>query len=644
MDSDLYKLQQQNFLNIITYYNKTKEKAENYYSYMQKYKEHTSDYLTQIKKLFNYFSPSLYNKKCNENINEGNKIIIDDKQKINEEEDDDDEYIGKSIFDLDLNENKLDIAYIRRYSTPITKYNSKKQNIDFDLSPIYKVTNIIFNLFKNQINGLKLLLKDIDTSMETFKNLIEKTKTEVNKIKLDYLDIKQDFFKNIVNYEKVNNELLKSYSNIENTIIQICIIKKNEEALLNNKNNKNRKHATDLESTMNSNIIDLKKKEMNFMKMDLNKKKYFIHFNEKSKECLEKVKNNTILIIKNLKINVENLLSYYSKSYNLNNNDISKKIKLIQEINNELDYENTIKQNLKEINDNIISLTYEKYKPKFYNIKILTNKNLANEIYQKLIKIGYNFLYSEYEFSQNDEYYIMKKMNNFTLVNKENYDFDKASKKLSIFYWFESTFNFKNEQNNRDIQEKERISDEKIYKYIEGDKDCRIYFLMILGNKRAEAILNLPKELFETITKIFKLISDKILSENDIESAKYLLILSQTFYIEENKEKIYLINCIKNHPLYQKEDFWNAYIQSEISEAFKKKDLNDKNIGRKLDEDDLVKRNNELVFAQLITMSECMSNFDLEKEKIVNILTPMFNTYKINEENRNVILSYLNNK
>ena len=259
MDSDLYKFQQQNFLNIITYYNKTKEKAENYYSYMQKYKEHTSDYLTQIKKLFNCFSPSLYNKKCDENINEGNKIIIDDKQKINEEEDDD-EYIGKSIFDLDLNENKLDIAYIRRYSTPICKISSNKQNIDLDLSPIYKVTNIIFQLFKNQINGLKLLLKDIDSSMETFKNLIEKTKAEVNKLKLDYLDIKQDFFKNIVNYEKINNELLNSYSNIENTIIQICIIKNNEEALMNNKNNKNRTQATDLESLMNSSIIHVKKK------------------------------------------------------------------------------------------------------------------------------------------------------------------------------------------------------------------------------------------------------------------------------------------------------------------------------------------------------------------------------------------------
>ena len=643
MDSDLYKFQQQNFLNIITYYNKTKEKAENYYSYMQKYKEHTSDYLIQIKKLFNCFSPSLYNKKCDENINEGNKIIIDDKQKINEEEDDD-EYIGKSIFDLDLNENKLDIAYIRRYSTPICKISSNKQNIDLDLSPIYKVTNIIFQLFKNQINGLKLLLKDIDSSMETFKNLIEKTKAEVNKLKLDYLDIKQDFFKNIVNYEKINNELLNSYSNIENTIIQICIIKNNEEALMNNKNNKNRTQATDLESLMNSSIIDVKKKEINFMKMDSNKKRYCTHFKEKSKECLEKVKNNTILIIKNLKINIEKFLSYYSNCYNLNNNDISQKIKFVQEINNELVYEDIIKQNLKEINDDVISRTYEKYKPKFYNIKILTNKNLANEIYQKLIKIGYNFLNSQYELSQNEEYYIMKKMNNFTLVNKDNYDFDKASKKLSIFYWFEVMFNFKNEQNNNESQEREKISDEKLFKYIEDDKDCRIYFLVILGNKRADAILNLPKDLFDTITKIFKLISDKILSENDIDSAKYLIILSQTFYIKENEEKIYITNRIKNHPLYQKEEFWNEYIQTEISEAFKKKDLNDKNIGKKYDEDDLVKRNNELVFAQLITMSECMSNFDLGKEKIVNIITPMFDTYKINEENRSVILSYLNNK
>ena len=638
MDSDLYKFQQQNFLNIITYYNKTREKAENYYSYMEKYKECTSNYLNQIKQLYNSFSLSLCNKNLDENINEQKDINNNGNYLMND--DDDEEYDeGKNIFDLNINNNIINISN----SSSINEINDNKQNLNLDLSSIFKITNIIFKQFKIQIDSLKLFLKDLDLSKETFKKLIEKTKTEIKQLKLDYLDIKQNFFKEILNYEKDNSELLKCYSEIEKTIIQICIIKNNEEALMKNKNNKNKTKARDLESTMNSNIIDIKKKEMNFMKIDSNKKKYFMNFNDKSKVCLEKIRNNTLFIIKNLKQNVEKFLSIYSNYLYLNENDISQKIKSIQKINNELDYENVIKQSLKEINDDVITSSYEKYKPKYYNIELLTNKNYVNEIYKKLIKIGYNFEKVKYEFTKNDEYYLMKKMNNYSLVNKENYDFDKASKKLSILNWFEIMFNFEN-NNYEENQKMEKISDETLYKYLKEDRDCRMYFLMILGNKRANAVVNLPKGLFNTIIKIFKLISDKIFNEIDLDSAKHLMIMSQTYYTQKNKDKIYIFDQIKNHPLYQKEEFWSQYIKDEISETFKKKELNDKDIGKHLNENEKNKRNNELIFPQLITISESMSNFGLDRQKIANIITPFFDIYNLNENTKNSILNFINSK
>ena len=635
MDSDLYKFQQQNFLNILEYYNKTKEKAENYYSYMDKYKEITSNYLNQIKQLYSSFLPCLYNKKLDENIDEkneinnnGNYLIIDDDEEDNEYEE------GKSIFDLDTNNNKLNSINI---------INDNKQILDFDLSPIYKITNIIFKQFKIQINDLKIFIKEIDSSKETFKKFIDKIITEIKKLKLDYLDIKQNFLKDISNYEKANNELLECYSGVEKTIIQICIIKNNEDALMKNKNNKNRTSASDLESKMNSKIIDIKKKEMDFMKIDSNKKQYFMQFNDKSKVCLEKIRNNTLLIIKNLKQNVEKFLSIYSNCFISNENDLPQKIKSVQEISNELDYENITKQNLKEINDDVITSSYEKYKSKYYNIKILDNKNYVNEIYQKLIKIGYDFEKGKYELTKNDEHYMMKKMYNYSLVNKENYDFDKESKKLSIYHWFEIMFNFNN-KNNEKNQKMKKISDETLYKYIDEDRDCRKHFLVILGNKRAKSIVNLPKNLFDTIIKIFKLISDKILNEYDFESVRNIIILSQTYYIKKNDDKIYIFDQIKNHPLYQKEEFWNNFIKGEISEALKKKELNDKIIGKQLSEDEKIKKNNELVFVQLTTINEIMNNFGIDKEKITNLITPFFDIYKINENNKNTILNIINSK
>ena len=49
------------------------------------------------------------------------------------------------------------------------------------------------------------------------------------------------------------------------------------------------------------------------------------------------------------------------------------------------------------------------------------------------------------------------------------------------------------------------------------------------------------ENLFNIFITIFTLISDKIQDENDIESANYSIILSQTFYKVEIEEKIMYI-------------------------------------------------------------------------------------------------------
>ena len=649
MDTDLYKFQQQNFLTVLTYFNKTKEKAENYYLYIQKYKEYTSQYLTQIKQLYSFFSPSLYNKNLNENINinEENKININNNGIDNDSDDDidDEEENGKNIFDLDIENNKLNISNISLLNNSFSSFkNDKKHSCEIDLSPIYKMTNIIFKQFKNQINGLKLFLKGIDLSIENFKKLIEQTKADINKLKLNYLDIKQNFFENISSYKKNNEELLNDYSKIESKIIQICIIKDNEDALMNNKNNKNKTTVNDLENTINLNILDLKTKEGKFNKIDKYKKIYCEDFRSKSEECLIGMKNNTILIIENMRISIGKFLSYYTNCYHLNYKDLSSIIKIVQEMKNEEEYQNILKQILKEINDNIINLSNEQIKLKKYNVRILENKDNIKITLDKLVKIGYNFKNDNIELSENDLFYIMKKMYNFDLVNKDNYNIDKESKKLMILNWFVIMFNLKNSKNIIKEKSNKIISDEKLYNIIESDKDYRIYFLKLLGNKRADAILELPKSLFNTTIKIFMMISDKILNEKEIDTAKYLLILSQTYYKVENDKKIYIHDQISEHPLYQKEDFWTEYIKSEISFALKKKEMNEQKIGRKLNEDEIIKRNNDIVFAQLITLGGCMHHFCLSEEKIINILTPFFEEYKLIKENIDSILSFIKSK
>ena len=172
MESDLYKIKQQNFLTVLTYYNKTKEKAENYYLFIKKYKKYTQEYLSKIKNIFLDYSSSLYEEVYD--FSDDNKIDYDSEDNG---EDSEDININKSIFDLNLNwnenNNKINITNISNNSSIMKNDILKSNNINVELSPIFKLTNIIFKQIKNQISGLKLFLKGIDTSLEVFKKNIE---------------------------------------------------------------------------------------------------------------------------------------------------------------------------------------------------------------------------------------------------------------------------------------------------------------------------------------------------------------------------------------------------------------------------------------------------------------------------------------
>ena len=650
MDSDLYMIQQQNFLTILTYYNKTKEKADNYYSYIEKYKECTKLYLSKIKNIYDEFSPSLY-----EDI-----LDFTEEEEIDDNiiEETDDLGINKNIFDLDNNKNKIENDNINSINTinnintvnTINIINSNNnKNIKIDLSPVFKMTNIIFKHNKNQMKGLNLFLKGLDITMENFKNLLDQTKKEIKNLKEKYLDIKQNFFQNIKTYQEENDKLLSDYSKLENKIAIFAYLKSNEDFLLKNNKIALNINITTTENDINIKIMDMKGKEKDFLKKENDKKNIFLNFEKSSGECIKEIKHNILTIIESFQLSTYKFLSYFENYYNLNYNDLSPDIKNIQEMKFEDIYKEVFKNCLKEINDNIMLSSYEKYKPNKYNIQILQKKLLKPKLFNKIIQNVNAIKEGSFELKENDIYFIVKKMYNFDLVNKDNYNIDKENKKVFISNTIDELLVYKNgpnkkvdnNNNNPKIQE-EKIS--KLYKLIEIDKDYRIHFLEKLGNKRSEVFLEFSNNLYNIILKIFFIITDCITKDKDMDCTRQILILSQTFCKIENGVKIYLCHDICTRDIFKEDDFWKNYINNTISAEIKRRELSEQNIGRELDESDIKIKNNDIIFAQLLTMCECMKNFELSEEKIAGILTPMLDTNEISNENKEAILNYINKK
>ena len=473
MDTELYKIQQQNFLSIVEYFNKAKEKAENYCTYMQNYKDYTKQYLKKIRKLFIDFSSSLYDKSINPSED---FLILEEEEDMDKDED---------ILDSNLNKNKINIE------KNIIK-NDKKITFNLDLSPINKLTNTIYKQFYIQINGLNLFVKGLDLSIDNFKSIINTIKKEKKQLEYNYLDEKQKFLQYAFSYQKENSELLIDYSSVENKLIQFIFLKSNENIIHKKTKNKCKINLDDIENELRIKTNEIKTKEAEFLKKELDKKKMCNDFKEKSDQYIKDINDNIILIINNLKSNIEKFLFYYLNCYHLNFKELYPNIKQFQKMNNQTEYEKFIKQIIKQINDNIMTQSYEHYNPINYNIKIIKNKNLDEKFYENLIKNGYDIKRDNFELDANNVYFVVKKMLQFTFVSfdKENYDVNKEDNKRLIKKYFNLMFDSK-EANQKKISKKEQI---KLYSLIENDKNLQLYSLEILSEKEQQAFLNYQKK------------------------------------------------------------------------------------------------------------------------------------------------------
>ena len=136
----------------------------------------------------------------------------------------------------------------------------------------------------------------------------------------------------------------------------------------------------------------------------------------------------------------------------------------------------------------------------------------------------------------------------------------------------------------------------------------------------------------------------KIDSNQDHYSAKSVIILSQTFYIQEegNSKKKYLQELIQGHPLLKEKQFWDKFVNISIaSEILDSQKIDLKYNGHKMEE---LKKYNNIVFAQLVPIADNMLEFGVTVDTIKEIIQPVIDYYSISKENAEMIYGLLEGK
>ena len=330
-----------------------------------------------------------------------------------------------------------------------------------------------------------------------------------------------------------------------------------------------------------------------------------------------------------------NLLSLNEEKKPVNKINEKKEIK-----NDEFnEYELIINKYLKKITNDTIQASLIQTKPKKYSTKIL--KNMPQEIYYILEKGGYNITLSDIQINSDDVINIMKNFKDFNLIIRDENDTEKEKNKIIIEEIIDKVFINKNTNKEKLLEDEAN----KLFKYLESNKDYRIHFFATLGIKRDNKNNTLTIQLFNVITKIFSFLADIILKEKDYESECNLLILAQTFYkLEKDNKKIFICDSIKDKALFKNEEIWIEYIKYQVSSDYQKKYLiikSNKN-NEQPDQKVIDKRNIEIIFSQILSTNQSMKNFGVDKNKILNIVKFLLGYYKsLDSETREQIMTFI---
>ena len=168
------------------------------------------------------------------------------------------------------------------------------------------------------------------------------------------------------------------------------------------------------------------------------------------------------------------------------------------------------------------------------------------------------------------------------------------------------------------------------------------FFLITLSKQRTKGRFKRSEKLVKDLAEILVNILDMSQKNNDFESVKNCIILSETFYFEKEKDKdknkkednirkIYLFDYIKYFKWFQNIEFWEGIIEKMIQNEIKKnEEISIKNKTSETPEEIKMKISN-IGFSIVLSYTSTMIAFNISKENIIKIVDIFVKKYEIEE-------------
>ncbi len=497
-----------------------------------------------------------------------------------------------------------------------------EKNKDYDINEIINVTKNIPTVIKEKIQSYSFVTELLTESINKMKYIFEENEQIINNINLDYIDSKNDLELKYQNIEKLKRNFFLKANEAENFLIDLTLTKKKC---------KQKKLNAEQEKIINQLLHEMEMAENEYISPVESIKHMEDSFLSSIESCLNSKK---VIIISNtnaIKDTVQHFLVNIKNSYKMCYNEETQEKKL-RELN-----QLKLGDKLNEImeKNKIINKPFIKFQILPYKMKILNKQQTKNCSSDLLNNLPIN------ELDDNDIYEIANKIYKKLNLKYPNYNLEIEKEKLLTNKISNKILSFINKNNKLESPSKEELK--QINKLMDSKFNRKI-FIQKLNEFRNSGIFVIPEEIFNEIGEIFNSMLNKVRDDNDFYCAKNCIILSQTFYINIDENKIYLYTKIKNNPLFKSKLFWDNFIKYSIEIGISySSNVNINNTSYSSEVIEPIKYDN-IVFGQLIPLTDNMIEFGLDKDVIQELIIPIIQKYNLSEESKNLILDFLKSK
>ena len=596
-----------------------------------------------------------------------------------------------------------EIKYIREYKTLVNEYFKKSLALQvssgsklgklpdnfanatwLDSSEILKLSQLIPKIIQKQIENLKKFMDDIEKPLNLLDDFFKNKSSEMKKMQQKYDDISNDLIKKYIDIEKIKITFTNSINKTEDTIMKSYENKKKIDDAKNGKiklKEEELKIFTDkikeYESQKKSLISSTKKYESEYRNIIKNTTKIEDKFIKIINECIISIKG----IVGEITDKLKDIIITFSTS-------IRDSFKTPLDL---LDTNLSSMKNLNEIEimDKAMEATFNRESnlkhivPIRYSLRTLEKPNSENsknrssrgskgskgsngknknknknkgEIYTEnnngFIKFEDGFEEMTY-FEDDLTLLTVKEMfNNFELVNHNGLNIQVEEEKNEAKKYINKLIANMSQESNKVLKEYNFINIEEVSPFTEEEKmrlkillnkhHNRVIFLHKLNDYRTCSLLELKEKEYNTLGELFSFLIDISKKEKDYHCVEMAIILSKTYYLLENNNKIYIQRLIQNNDYFKTKDFWEELLIYSISKEVirsKKRDEDNKDNEKEINE-----KNENIVFSQLLSLIDNMFDFDVDGEMIKQIIEPRIEYYKVNNNLKKTIIDVIESK